>query len=514
MAFMLAVLLGASAGAAVPDGYYNSLEGLSGVQLKAAVKNRARNHTVISYGDDTWDVFYESDTHVVGGTLVWWDMYSNKLVNANNGKGSLNIEHAVANSWWGGAKNDAYKDIFHLNPSDSEANNRKSNYPLGIVANQTWGNGVTFVGHPKSGTCGGANYVYEPIDEYKGDFARAFFYMFTIYDDIAWMNSSDRNYMYDTKSDLLLRPWAYEMLLEWAKNDPVSQKEIDRNEAIYKHQRNRNPFIDNPTLAEHIWGTKNTTPFHYGEDPDIDDPGTDPDNPDQPDTPDNPSNPLPSGLWYAVTSSADLNETDFYAIVSMTDKDNVAMAVNEGGKFYPVCTRTVSVDKSASPATIATMPDDVAVLSLAKSGSGWTVAVSSLDGKKLGYMNSTGEKSLTLTSSPSDGGATVSITPGSSSTEFAYYYGNTGTKYTIQYNDQAPRFTTYKSNQKPVQLFRLEAPKNGTTGMGTGTAETMEEVIIGIYDINGRKIAAESISELQNGLYIVVTNFGTKKILK
>ena len=68
----------------------------------------------------------------------------------------MNIEHSVANSCWGGSKNDAYKDLFHLNPSDATANNRKSNFPLGIVvATPTWTNGVTVVGHPAATTAAG-----------------------------------------------------------------------------------------------------------------------------------------------------------------------------------------------------------------------------------------------------------------------------------------------------------------------------------------------------------------------
>ena len=48
--------------------------------------------------------------------------------------------------------------------------------------------------------------------------------------------------------------WAVNLLLKWHRQDPVSSKEIERNEAVYAHQHNRNPFIDHPDMAEHIWG--------------------------------------------------------------------------------------------------------------------------------------------------------------------------------------------------------------------------------------------------------------------
>ena len=53
--------------------------------------------------------------------------------------------------------------------------------------------------------------------------------------------------------------WTVNLLMKWHRQDPVSQKEIDRNEAVYRAQENRNPFIDHPELAEHIWGDKKTT---------------------------------------------------------------------------------------------------------------------------------------------------------------------------------------------------------------------------------------------------------------
>lgn len=90
----------------------------------------------------------KTDVKVVNGKNYWWDMYSNELVLVSSGHGGLNIEHSVANSWWEGTKNDAYKDIHHLNPSNATANSRKGNFPLGKVGTVTWTNGVTTVGKP------------------------------------------------------------------------------------------------------------------------------------------------------------------------------------------------------------------------------------------------------------------------------------------------------------------------------------------------------------------------------
>lgn len=258
--FFIAVLAAFSLQAAAPSGYYSSLNGLCGAQLKKAAKAKVASHKAISYGSGTWDAFRETDTREVNGKLVWWDMYSNGQVSVSSGHDGLNIEHSVANSWWGKTKNDAYKDLFHLNPSESKANSAKGNFPLGEIAGTpSWTNGVTNVGSPVSGQGGGSNKVYEPHDDYKGDFARVFMYMFTVYDNISWKSNTD--WMYDTSSDLMFKPWAVELLLRWHHEDPVSPKEIARNEAIYKIQGNRNPYIDMPDLADHIWGAKSNEPF-------------------------------------------------------------------------------------------------------------------------------------------------------------------------------------------------------------------------------------------------------------
>ncbi len=263
--------------AAYPEGYYDSLDGKCGEALMDAIQTLSKGHKEISYGDKTWQAFRSTDIKTVDGVDYWWDMYSTNLVAVSSGHGGMNIEHSVANSWWDGTKNAAYKDLVHLNPSDATANNRKSNYPLGEVGDVTWENGVTFVGRPSNGTGGGSSYVYEPTDEYKGDFARVFMYMFCAYKDMKW--GTRFTWMYDTSDPLMFRPWAQELLLRWSGDDAVSQKERDRNDGVEKEQGNRNPFIDLPDLADHIWGAKKNEPYKVegaGDNPDPG-PGPDPD---------------------------------------------------------------------------------------------------------------------------------------------------------------------------------------------------------------------------------------------
>jgi len=252
----------------IPAGYYSALEGKSGDELKAAVKQATTPASVkrVDYGEKTtWPAFLKTDARTIDDNgLIWWDMYSNNIVRVSSGHDGMNIEHSVANSWFGGSKGepDAYADLFHLNPSNEAANNQKSSLPLGIVAKTSWTNGLVKTGAPAPGNAGGASKVFEPADEYKGDFARAFFYIFTRYDRAPW--KTDQNMYSVANGSAVMEKWVSDMLLEWAKNDPVDSKELNRNEEIYKLQKNRNPFIDHPDLADYLWGSLKGTAYHVG----------------------------------------------------------------------------------------------------------------------------------------------------------------------------------------------------------------------------------------------------------
>ena len=269
------ILLGAFAAEAdYSAGYYTLMDGKSREALKAAAKQCVQRHTRLVYSDlpNYWqysDVYPE----LYNGQKRWWDMYSDAIYlirNGQSGKQSfsnnrMQREHSVPKSWWK-MNNDveytpAYSDMWNLYPSDGAANQAKLNYPLGPVATARYNNGVTKVGNAMNGFGGGCPYVFEPADEYKGDFARSFFYMATVYDDINWVV----NYMYQKNTYPTLVPWAANMLLDWARKDRVSQKEIDRNNVVEQYQGNRNPFVDFPELAEYIWGTRTSEVFRISE---------------------------------------------------------------------------------------------------------------------------------------------------------------------------------------------------------------------------------------------------------
>ena len=188
--YALASILAAAAltaAAAVPTGYYNSLNGKSEGELKTAVYTLTHNFTRVSSYSALPTYFQQTD--VYPDSRRWWDMYSDIPLYAPSFSG-LNREHSFPKSWWGGSTSvGAYVDLNHLYPSEMKANTAKSNYPLGVVdrtKSLKFDNGICAVGNPVRSQGGGAPYVFEPDDEYKGDFARTYFYMATTYQDLTW----------------------------------------------------------------------------------------------------------------------------------------------------------------------------------------------------------------------------------------------------------------------------------------------------------------------------------------
>ncbi len=246
--------------AQAPSGYYTSAKGKSGSALKTALYGIIAEHVQRSY-DNLWTDFKTTDRRPDGSV---WDMYSVKRSftfgddQAGNYKTEgdvYNREHSFPKSWFDEGK-PMYTDLFHLYPTDGYVNGRRSNYPFGETNSPTWTshNGWSKLG--PSSVAGYSGTVFEPNDEYKGDLARTYFYMATAYEDKIANWSSP---MLDGEKYPAYATWALNMLLRWAKEDPVSQKEIDRNNAVYGIQRNRNPFIDFPGLEQYVWGTVTTT---------------------------------------------------------------------------------------------------------------------------------------------------------------------------------------------------------------------------------------------------------------
>lgn len=259
--------------------YYVSIDGKSGKTLFDAVQKVTKTgYSSLGY-DGLWSAYKYTDLHENGYV---WDMYSDctwKSINSNHcGNYSdecdcYNREHSIPKSWYGGTTSGPGCDIFHLVPTDGKVNGVRSNYPFGEVASAEYNKHGNKKGSAKSITITGGNTiagntgatisasgtVFEPRDEYKGDFARGYMGALLKWAGDKAFTDGEGSKTFTTNfstGSFGLTKYGVALLMKWHRQDPVSQKEIDRNNGIQQTQGNRNPFIDYPYLAEFIWGEK------------------------------------------------------------------------------------------------------------------------------------------------------------------------------------------------------------------------------------------------------------------
>lgn len=264
--------IGINSNAQIPSGYYNSATG-SGYVLKTQLKSViSSGHVDQGYGDlyDAYvssdsDFFYENDNTIL-------DMYSEnptgtdtynydhdgdrRCGNYNSENDCYNREHIFPQGFFD-QQLPMRSDIHHVVPTDGYVNGRRSNYPFGEVSNATWtSNNGSKVGQNTYGSYSGV--VFEPIDEFKGDIARMLLYFAVRYEDDVtsntWDSHTTTNNPLNGSNNQVYETWYIQLLNNWHINDPVSDREILRNNEAYAFQGNRNPFIDHPEYVNTIWG--------------------------------------------------------------------------------------------------------------------------------------------------------------------------------------------------------------------------------------------------------------------
>lgn len=238
------------------DPYYDDIDWtLSPRALKSELSDLISNHTNVGY-DGLWNVYKDADAE--NGYYI--DMYSDEThyrvgsdhCGSYRKEGDcINREHSIPKSWFNDAS-PMVSDAFQVVPTDGYVNNRRGNYPFGEVKSAKY----TSLSGCKLGSSSISGYsgtVFEPMDKYKGDFARIYFYFVTCYEDrMSSWSLSGTNLSSSSASGLT--SWSKTMFLNWASEDPISTKETKRNDAVERHQHNRNPYVDVPGLAEYIFG--------------------------------------------------------------------------------------------------------------------------------------------------------------------------------------------------------------------------------------------------------------------
>ena len=261
-----------------PDCPYENLDGMTSFALRKALCEDISQHTMLSYNQIRGD---KAKVDVRADGKIWdiysgYDFYlSDYCSNIDIVEGECyNREHVLPKSWWGGSTSEPmYTDLHHVYSVDAMANDKRSAWIYDEVKSTSWSNNLG----SKLGTS--ANWsgetAFEPVDEYKGDVARVYFYMLTCYMDKDFTQGG-KGYRYFSYSNGVcdFQSKSLALMLKWHRQDPVSDKEITRNAKVFDLQGNENPFVVEPNLVEYIWGTMKGKPYDCDGEVLPPDPGT------------------------------------------------------------------------------------------------------------------------------------------------------------------------------------------------------------------------------------------------
>ncbi|MBQ6192004.1 MAG: endonuclease [Bacteroidaceae bacterium] len=435
--------------------YYRNADGKKGAALKTALCGIIQTNIEKSY-DYLWTAFRTTDKRSDGKV---WDMYSNitnytfgtdQAGNFDGENQKYNREHSFPKSWFGGEVGPMYTDLHHMYPTDGFVNNKRDNYPFGEVGNASYSSANGF---SKLGTCSVSGYsgtVFEPNDEYKGDFARTYFYMVTRYEEKLpdwYSNYSDSRATLDGNTYPGLKAWQLSMLLAWAADDPVSQKETARNNAVYGIQGNRNPFIDYPGLEQYIWGSKTNEAFSY-------------DNYDGGSSSGGQGGDTPAGDTYVkVTSADDLTDGQYLIVYEggslVFDGSLTSLDATKNTQSVTISGNAISASATvnASAFTITAISGGYSI----KSASGYYIGNTS---DSNGLSSSTTQSYTNAISFDGDGNANIKSSGGA----YLRYNATSGQE----------RFRYFKSStytsQKAIQLYKfVEAEQINPTTYSTPT---------------------------------------------
>ena len=265
---------GSNSGNPDVEEYYQTANGLNGLALKTALHNIIKIHAAQNYGAlwgfyaaNSIDVYFENDGSILdiysenpnGADSYNYNIITDQCggMGFNSEADCYNREHSFPRSWFGGSIEPMNSDVHFIFATDGQVNSYRGSFPYGEVGtNQIVSNNGSRLGSAQSGL-GYSGTVFEPIDEFKGDLARAAFYVATRYQNIVagWENNSQfSDAVLDGSNTLVFETWYINLLKQWHQQDPVSQMEIDRNNAAQIYQGNRNPFVDRPNYVQSIWG--------------------------------------------------------------------------------------------------------------------------------------------------------------------------------------------------------------------------------------------------------------------
>lgn len=240
--------------AQAPSGYYSSASGLSGNALKAELNNIIDGHTEYSYGD-LWDLLKvtDRDPNNHNNVLGIYSRFSMNAAAEYDGGAGWNREHVWAKSRGDfGTSNGPGTDLHHIRAEDVTTNSARSNKAFDNDGSAYVDSGGNYSGSTPAKTDSDSWFAG---DDVKGDVARMIFYMAVRYEGENGEPDLELTELVLSNTDKQPIHGRLSTLLDWHAQDPVSSVEMNRNDAIFGYQGNRNPFIDHPEYVTSIWGS-------------------------------------------------------------------------------------------------------------------------------------------------------------------------------------------------------------------------------------------------------------------
>lgn len=231
--------------------YYEPIfPGESGSALINKLRLNFRPSQVLEYGparEQMYTRIYninDSVECVYSGHRLYLDPTSPNPIgdlSMNGSHNGINCEHTFPQSKGAGSGN-ARSDMHHLFPTRARVNEARLNFPLQEVDDRTtdlWFRGTEMRSQKPSEDIDSYSELgfreFEPRERHKGNAARAIFYFYTTYREVA-----DASFFGEMR----------ETLCEWHYEDPVDSLEWDRNKQIAEWQSGiRNPFVLDCSLA-------------------------------------------------------------------------------------------------------------------------------------------------------------------------------------------------------------------------------------------------------------------------
>ncbi len=195
-------------------------------------------------------------------SLTLTDMFSGRALSIRGGAmpdgyvaGSL-----VCHEWW--LEEPCYgdtvmRDLVNFYPLSLDVRRHRADFPPGVVDDPRFDNGIwrSGLGHLSEVE----TEFYEPPVALRGRLARTYFYMAVIYPQE--MMRPRAYTMFTGRRYPSLTPYASRMMLEWHAAYPPDAEELELNAAILTLQGNTNPFVDDPLLADYLWGQHAGEPY-------------------------------------------------------------------------------------------------------------------------------------------------------------------------------------------------------------------------------------------------------------